>query len=120
MATALVGRAQAIGVTPRQDGRCRPIARHPAITATLRGAVRAHGQPVRPAAAQTSAEIRQRLGSCGDDRERLRFRRGCHRRRTIRQPRFIIIVVSHYRLDRFNHHLLRRDGSVGSASAIVV
>ena len=49
-------------------------ARHPAITATLQGILRQHGKPVRPAAALTSTEIRQLLGTCGDDLAGLRDR----------------------------------------------
>ena len=36
---------------------------HPAIRATLRGILRQHGKPVRPAAALTSKEVRLLLGS---------------------------------------------------------
>jgi integrase len=40
---------------------------HPAIRATLRGILAAHGQPSRPAAALTSVEVKRLLASCGTD-----------------------------------------------------
>ena len=40
---------------------------HPAIRATLRGILAAHGQPSRPAAALTSAEVKRLLAGCGTD-----------------------------------------------------
>ncbi|MXP64744.1 integrase [Roseomonas sp. M0104] len=40
---------------------------HPVIRATLRGILASHAKPVRPAAALTSAEIKQLLNACGSD-----------------------------------------------------
>jgi integrase len=48
--------------------------RHPAISATLQGILKQHGKPIRPSAALTSTEIRQLLGSCGEDLAGLRDR----------------------------------------------
>ncbi|HEY8609807.1 MAG TPA: tyrosine-type recombinase/integrase [Roseomonas sp.] len=48
--------------------------RHPAIAATLRGILAAPGKPSRPAAALTSAEVKQLLTSCGTDTAGLRDR----------------------------------------------
>jgi len=45
---------------------------HPAISQTLQGIGRTHGRKVRPAAALTSVDIKQLLGSCGDDTAGLR------------------------------------------------
>jgi integrase len=42
-------------------------ARHPAISATLRGILATHGRPARPAAALTSVEVKRLLASCGSD-----------------------------------------------------
>jgi integrase len=41
--------------------------RHPAIADTLRGILGQHGQPVRPAAALTSTEVKRLLNACGSD-----------------------------------------------------
>ncbi|MBO1077789.1 tyrosine-type recombinase/integrase [Roseomonas haemaphysalidis] len=42
-------------------------ARHPAIAATMRGILAAHGKPARPAAALTSVEVKRLLAACGTD-----------------------------------------------------
>lgn len=47
---------------------------HPAIRATLRGILREHGTPSRPAAALTSEDIRKLLDSCGTDLAGIRDR----------------------------------------------
>lgn len=47
---------------------------HPAISQTLQGIGRTHGRKVRPAAALTSIDIKQLVGSCGDDTAGLRDR----------------------------------------------
>jgi integrase len=49
-------------------------ANHPAVAATLRGILRKYGKPIRRAAALTSMQIRQLLGSCGDDLAGIRDR----------------------------------------------
>jgi hypothetical protein len=48
--------------------------KHPAIRATLRGIMRQHGKPVRPAAVLTSAEVRRLLEACGNDLAGIRDR----------------------------------------------
>jgi integrase len=71
--SALRGRIAAIA----HHHRCHGLvwsAGHPAIRETLRGIGRWHGKPVRPAAALTSVEVRQLLGSCGDDLAGMRDR----------------------------------------------
>lgn len=45
---------------------------HPAIRATLRGILAAHGQAARPAAALTSAEVKRLVAGCGTDLAGLR------------------------------------------------
>ena len=50
------------------------VAGHPAIRATMRGILRQHGKPVRPAAALTSAEVKTLIATCGDDLAGLRDR----------------------------------------------
>jgi integrase len=47
---------------------------HPAIRATLRGILREHGAPARPAAALTSEEIKRLLGTCGTNLAGIRDR----------------------------------------------
>jgi hypothetical protein len=60
--------ARLAAITHHHHGKNQPwSSKHPAIRATLRGIMRQHGKPVRPAAALTSAEVRRLLEACGND-----------------------------------------------------
>lgn len=71
--SALNGRVAAIAYEHRRRGLVWNPS-HPAIRQTLDGIGRTHGRKARPAAALTSVEIKQLLGSCGDDTAGLRDR----------------------------------------------
>jgi integrase len=64
--SALGRRVAAIAYHHRRRGFLF-LATHPAIRDTLSGIRRAHPRPVRPAAALTSAEVKQLLATCPDD-----------------------------------------------------
>jgi site-specific recombinase XerD len=71
--SALRGRVAAIGYHHRRRGFAF-LTTHPVIRETLSGIGRTHGKPVRPAAALTSVEVKQLIGTCAEDLRGLRDR----------------------------------------------
>jgi integrase len=64
--SALRGRVAAIGYHHRRRGFAF-LTSHPVIRETLSGIGRAHGKPVRPAAALTSVEVKRLIETCAED-----------------------------------------------------
>jgi integrase len=64
--SALRGRVAAIGYHHRRRGVAF-LSTHPVIRETLSGIGRAHGKPVRPAAALTSVEVKRLIATCAED-----------------------------------------------------
>ena len=64
--SALRGRVAAIGYHHRRRGFAF-LTSHPVIRETLSGIGRAHGKPVRPAAALTSVEVKRLIATCAED-----------------------------------------------------
>jgi integrase len=64
--SGLQARLAAIAYHHHRNGHAW-VAGHPAIRATMRGILRQHGKPVRPAAALTAVEVKTLIATCGDD-----------------------------------------------------
>ena len=71
--SALRGRVAAIAHHHRRRGFAF-LSTHPVIRETLSGIGRAHGKPVRPAAALTSVEVKRLIETCAEDLRGLRDR----------------------------------------------
>ena len=71
--SALRGRVAAIGYHHRRRGFAFATT-HPVIRETLSGIGRAHGKPVRPAAALTSVEVKRLIKTCTEDLRGMRDR----------------------------------------------
>jgi integrase len=98
--SALRGRVAAIAYHHRRRGFSF-LASHPVIRETLSGIARTHGKPVRPAAALTSVEIKQLIGTCAADlrgfRDRALFLVGFAG--AFRRSELVAIDVEHLRFD---------------------
>jgi integrase len=95
-------RARVAAIVDYQRRRGVPFAAaHPVIRETLSGIARHHGKPVRPAAALTSAEVRQLIATCRDDlagvRDRALFLTGLAG--GFRRSELVAMEVAHLRFD---------------------
>ena len=120
--SALRGRLAAIAYHHRRCGLTWSGA-HPAIRETLAGIGRAHGKPVRPAAALTSVEVKQLIAGCAQDlagvRDRALFLVGFAG--AFRRSELVAIDVHHLRFeaDSVVVHVPRSKGDQAGTGADV-